>query len=242
MYEIYKITNVLNKKNYIGITSRGIEVRFKEHLAAARYGKDKYPFHSALKKYGEENFKIEVIDTCDTIEQARLLECKYIKIFHSYIQEDGYNATLGGDINAHLCGENSPRAKIDYDDFLEIKEQLETTNLFFKEIAEKIPGCSEKMIDEINRGLTWYNDTIEYPIRKNGKSISKIGEHNPASKLKEEQVIEIISLLKNTKESQALIAKKFNVHYNTICYINTCRIWKHLHSYNFNIRLESRKK
>ena len=53
---IYKITNNINQKSYIGKTERSIEVRYKEHLRHRNYLN--LPLYKAFNKYGIENFSI----------------------------------------------------------------------------------------------------------------------------------------------------------------------------------------
>lgn len=56
---IYKITNNLNNKIYIGQTSRTIAERFLEHINAANKGTLNTHLCRAMRKYGVENFKVE---------------------------------------------------------------------------------------------------------------------------------------------------------------------------------------
>ena len=58
MYLIYKITNNINNKNYIGLTSKTAEERFAQHIDCAVYHKDNFIFHQALRKYGYTNFTL----------------------------------------------------------------------------------------------------------------------------------------------------------------------------------------
>jgi len=60
---IYKITNTLNQKVYIGQTKRKVGIRFKEHMAHSKE-KSTYLAH-AINKYGVLNFKVEVLEECD---------------------------------------------------------------------------------------------------------------------------------------------------------------------------------
>ena len=63
MIGIYKITNNLNGKFYIG-RSNDIERRWKEHCSPTRYKTSNIPVEYAIHKYGKENFSLEVIEEC----------------------------------------------------------------------------------------------------------------------------------------------------------------------------------
>ena len=90
---IYKITNKLNGKIYIGKTNRSIEERFEEHCRdRLKQAKEKRPLYSAMNKYGVENFSIELVEETDISEER---EKYWIEYFGSF--KNGYNATLGGD-------------------------------------------------------------------------------------------------------------------------------------------------
>jgi group I intron endonuclease len=95
IYIIYKITNKLNGKCYIGITSRRICDRWNEHVANSK-GKRKRTskFYNAIAKYGRDGFSREIIDHASTESRARELEIHYIDKFNSF--ERGYNSNIGG--------------------------------------------------------------------------------------------------------------------------------------------------
>lgn len=93
---IYKITNLINNKVYIGKTVRTIEQRFKRHCYDAKKNPNtKNHFHRALLHYGSENFKIEQIDTAETPKELNEKEQYWINLYQS--KEFGYNMTPGGD-------------------------------------------------------------------------------------------------------------------------------------------------
>ena len=93
MSYIYKITNNVNGKIYIGKTNRSIEERFKEHCKDyLRRDCEKRPLYSAMRKYGIENFFVELIEETNNPE-AR--EKYWIEYYGSF--KNGYNATTGGD-------------------------------------------------------------------------------------------------------------------------------------------------
>lgn len=95
-YDVYKITNKTNNKVYIGITSKGLSARWKEHLYNAEHGCP-FKLHNAIRKYGKENFSIELIDFCNSWEELEEKEKYYISEYKSLQDEFGYNMTEGGD-------------------------------------------------------------------------------------------------------------------------------------------------
>lgn len=94
--EVYKITNKVTGKIYIGITNQGSGARYRKHWYDARTG-DPCPIHKSMAKYGEENFTLEIIDFAETYEELKEKEKYYIKKFNSIDRSIGYNLTEGGD-------------------------------------------------------------------------------------------------------------------------------------------------
>lgn len=87
---IYRITNKVNGKSYIGQTRNTVEFRWRQHINA----KDNKYFHKAIKKYGVENFKIETLECCN-VEDLDSKEIYYIAKYNTF-GENGYNLTKGG--------------------------------------------------------------------------------------------------------------------------------------------------
>lgn len=95
MIGIYKITNIINGKVYIG-QADDINRRWYHHKYYYQV-KDNL-IYRAMRKYGIENFSFEVIEEC-SIEALDEREIYYIEQYNSYInaeKSNGYNATLGG--------------------------------------------------------------------------------------------------------------------------------------------------
>jgi group I intron endonuclease len=90
---IYKATNRLNGKVYVGQTKSTLPKRKSEHKSAAR--KSDYAFHRALRKYGFENFDWEVLTEVGDLE-VNQREQELIKL-HGAFGPNGYNTTEGGD-------------------------------------------------------------------------------------------------------------------------------------------------
>lgn len=98
MSYIYKITNIKNNKIYIGKTNRTIEERFKEHCKDyKKRDYEKRPLYAAMRKYGAENFSIELVEETDNPEER---EKYWIEHYGSF--KNGYNATLGGDGKSYI--------------------------------------------------------------------------------------------------------------------------------------------
>ena len=98
---IYKFTNKINGKIYIG-QSIHIEKRFQEHCQQAKHS-PKTIFHTALQKYGIENFLFEIIELCED-SQLDDKEQYYINKYNS-LTPNGYNIQLGG-VDNHIVPED----------------------------------------------------------------------------------------------------------------------------------------
>lgn len=90
-YYIYKATNIINGKSYIGQT-RNYHTRVWQHLRC--YEKEDCAFHKALKEYGKDNFTWEIIETCNNRNKSIELEKHYIEFYDTY--HNGYNENRGG--------------------------------------------------------------------------------------------------------------------------------------------------
>lgn len=90
---IYKITNDVNNKVYIGQTRRSIAERWSVHKYRFQ-NKKNCPLYRAMEKLGVEHFNIELIEECPN---DKLIEHEkyWIKQYNSYL--DGYNGNIGGD-------------------------------------------------------------------------------------------------------------------------------------------------
>lgn len=112
---IYKITNKINNKVYIGVTIRTIAERYREHWS--RVEERKYlHLYSAMALYGKDAFFVERIDAANTKEELFDKERYWVKYYNSSSPDYGYNNTNGGE------GFKS----IDLDEELLIQRYLET--------------------------------------------------------------------------------------------------------------------
>ncbi len=91
---LYKVTNIINNKIYIGQTVDP-DSRWRGHIRDAK--NPKHPFHKAIHKYGSQNFNFEVIACCKGQDNANNAETLLVKQYDSFVNNDkGYNATHGG--------------------------------------------------------------------------------------------------------------------------------------------------
>ena len=153
MAQIYKITNLINNKIYIGETIRTIRVRWKEHKhEALKEGHGfTYPIHEAMRKYGIENFIIELLEECpDNIRYER--ESYYIKLYNSIDRNVGYNLVLEGSGGLLYSSE-------------EIKSAWDE-GLGINQIAERL-GCHKSVVSKRLRSIGVLEEEITQRISIN---------------------------------------------------------------------------
>jgi len=97
IYTIYKVTNLVNGKIYIGYTETSIQKRWLRHLECSRQY-SKTVLYNAIRKHGEKNFKIEEIyQSKDKTHTLKEMEEYFIKEYKSFFKFGrGYNMTYGG--------------------------------------------------------------------------------------------------------------------------------------------------
>lgn len=183
---IYKITNLINNKIYIG-KSINIENRFKNHRSA----NCNMMIHKAIQKYGIDNFSFEILEECKE-QELDDKEKYWINYFNSYLG-NGYNATPGGEGASHPVKISNYQLEL-------IINDLKNSNLSIKELAQKY-NVSTVTINAINNGRSRMINNIQYPIRYSNNYPSKE---------------ELYTLLKDTYGDINYIANIYNVHYMTV--------------------------
>lgn len=141
---IYKITNDVNDKIYVGKTLLNIQKRFSQHKAESLRNKnEKRPLYRAMNKYGCEHFYIELIEECP-IEILSDKEIYWINFYDSY--KNGYNATLGGDgkqiynyeaiVKEFLSGKSTKELTVEFDCCIDtIRKALHLANIDIKAVS-----------------------------------------------------------------------------------------------------------
>jgi len=128
---IYKATNLINGKTYIGQTIYSLKKRKREHGYQSKRGCDLY-FHRAIYKYGIENFKWEEMCCCFDIKGLNEMEVYFVTLCDSF--KNGYNMTYGGNNSLHSeetkqkMSRNSARAFLNKHHTEETKRRISRNN------------------------------------------------------------------------------------------------------------------
>lgn len=192
---VYKISNTVNDRVYVGLTTCSLEKRWREHKCAANTGSDK-PLYRAMRKYGIENFSIELLHKATSIEEMRAAELKYIQQFKSHALEEGYNLTDHGYNFGHvnrLTGDKIYNAKLTEDivAFIRDPKHWDKTNAQMLLIVKEHFGFAgaRDTIRDARRGDAWSHLNEKYaPIR--------VGQGNRKPPLTEEQRTKAAKTLK----------------------------------------------
>lgn len=203
---IYKITNLINGKCYIGQSVQP-DKRYWQHCNSAKNHKDNYPIHNAINKYGEDNFSFEILEWTEDYDNR---ERELIQYYNS-LSPNGYNVAEGG-ASLIMIGEKNAKNTVPTSIVPLIINDLKQNHMSDREIAKKY-NLTDKIIADINHGYTHKVDGQQYPIRIK-KGLQKLTEKQ-ADGIKED--------LLNSTLTFGEIAEKFNTTKNNISQINQGR-------------------
>lgn len=161
---IYKITNKLNNKIYIGKTERDVQTRWKEHVRHSTIYPN-IPLYRAILKYGEENFIIEIIEECSSqnIDNREIHWINYYNTYHG----QGYNCTGGGE------GGIKPAPQAEINEIAKRYLNGERLDLLCKEFHHDYEKIRKQLVEEKNITI----NTQAGPM-KNAKAIVAINPKN----------------------------------------------------------------
>lgn len=189
---IYKITNNINQKSYIGKTERTIEVRYKEHLRHKDY--IDLPLYRAMRKYGTENFSVEKLEECNNADLDNR-EIYWINFYKTY--SDGYNCTGGGEGGVKTYEE-------DLDEIIKRYQQGERLDLLCKEYHHDYNSIKPHLIE---KGVTI--DTNAGPA-KLSKAIAQIDPQT-------QEIIQIFPSISAAAKAICEPGKNYRAIINHIC-------------------------
>src|SRR5438876_1198871 len=126
---IYKITNLINQKIYIGLTTLSVERRWAKHIKDYKRNTYNSNLYKAFKKYGIQNFEIKQIDFCFSLKELSDKEIFWIKKLDSTNPTKGYNILTGG---ITFNSDNS----LDWWNRLSLKEK----EMYCQKISKRLQG------------------------------------------------------------------------------------------------------
>lgn len=184
-YYIYKITNLINNKIYIG------QRRCVKHPSLdIKYFGSGCEIIKAILKYGKNNFKKEIIEICQK-DELNKKEIYWISFYNSTDKKIGYNISLGGSVNPHTK---------------EIKKLLS------QKAKERWKNPSKKMLDGIERFKNskknphkWTEEEKQIQSEKSKKRFSNKENHPCFGKPKSEKTKEKISNTKKEKFKNGIL-------------------------------------
>ena len=212
---IYKITNQINNKIYIGqavnIRRRWTDHKYRSSIPNKEY--EKY-LYRAFRKYGLENFSFEILEEC-TREQLNERENYYILLYHSNDSQYGYNETSGYENPQYgLSGESHPGHKLTQEEVYYIREcynQHCDKNEIYQEFSDRL---SEGGFHKIWLGENWTTVHMDVYTKENKQYYlfqrnSHPGSLNSRAKLNENDVYDI-RLRKKNGEKSTEVYKDYN--------------------------------
>ena len=221
MIGVYKITNKLNNKCYIGI-STNIENRWEQHKNPYNWSRESNKLlYKAFQKYGLNNFNFDIIEECE-VSQLSQKEQFYISYYNSY--RNGYNMTAGGETNQ---GESHPKHKLNKEDIIDIRTRyanLERKNDVYQLYKERI---GESGFHKIWNNETWKNIKQEVYTPENKafhkNDTANKGSKNGRSKLTEQEVKNIRLRRKNGE----ILSNVYEDYKDKLTYKSFVNVWSY---------------
>lgn len=225
------------KKHYISSINTG--KRYSELTKD-----EKYPIRKASVKAPKSSM-IDTLSEKQIKEIIQLLEenkVKFEDIGKHYninresvgkINSGNFNHSFLGDITfpirtKHIRQEKGASSlKFSEKEINQIVQLIKNTNMTFTEIADKF-NTTSWTISMINNGHRYTKLLADetFPLRKDTVTT----QANSTSKLSEEDILKIIELLKDSKDSLRAIGKKFNIDNSVIARINNGKAWSNITS------------
>ncbi len=228
---IYKITNIITNKVYIG-SSKDIYSRWDKHIYDLRSGKHHSPhLQRAWDYYGNKRFKFEIIEKCD-LDNLLEREQYYINFYNSANSDYGYNISrLAGRITLNkeqidkiaktlsemFKGENAWCNIYSEQQIISLIEDLKTGDYSYNQLSE-IHNISYDVVASVASHSSWKYLTKDIIFPKPKTSSRK------NVKLKEDDIYSISALILNGLSNND-ISIMYNVNPKTISDIRNHKTW-----------------
>ena len=172
---VYKITNTVNDRVYVGLTAGPLRTRWVQHKCAANTNVDK-PLYRAMRKHGIDKFSIELLYTATSLEDMRDAELRYIKELNAHAADGGYNLTDHGFQHGKA---NQPVGEAMYNAkfteamvaFIRDPAHWDKTNAQMLDmvVAQFEFNGSRDAVRDVRRGDVWRHLNDKYPPVKVGQ-------------------------------------------------------------------------
>lgn len=218
---IYKITNLINGKNYIGQTIFSLKHRFRKHK---NENTGRMAIAKAIKKYGVENFRIEELELCQSQDELNEAECKWIEFYQSQAP-NGYNIRGGGGAHGKMAESSKAKLrgrKLSPETIVKMKKAKQNMS---EETRRKMSesGKGKKLSEKAKANLAKHralNRTLPIKHRR--------GEEHQNTTLTNNDVLRMRELHKNQNISGYRLGKMFSVSHSTACRILRRESWNHI--------------
>ena len=225
MKYIYVMTNRINGKKYVGQTNN-FNLRMNGHKSDAfnpHSHSYNYPLSRAIRKYGWENFDNRIIEEINDEEDFKYVDSRekfFIQYYNSMKSKNGYNITTGG--------AGCPKPNLTFEErvglskLFSLLDVLDIQNRMIKgekssTIIKDYPKLTRSMFDNINLGLNFKNENLEYPLHDYRKDLS--------IKFTIEEIHAIKKEIIEKKTPFKEIAEKWGVSLSTISFVNNGKQW-----------------
>lgn len=226
MIGIYKITNKINGKFYIG-QSNNINRRFQEHITKGQLSR--IPLDIAIQKYGKENFLYEILEEC-SIDQLNEKEKYWIEKLQA--TKYGYNCSTGGDQQS--IGENNGRSKLTEEDVRKIRIAY-NNHLKQKDVYKEFENIiTFNSFQNIWQGRSWSHIMPEVFTKENKEYYmykNSCGSNGIQAQFSDKEVIEIRKRYVNESANEIYKDYKGRVKYQTFQAMLWGRSYKNLPIY-----------
>lgn len=205
--QIYKITNLINDKIYIG----------KDTTSDKNYYGSGVLIKRAIKKYGIENFKKEILEECVSNNELCLKEKYWIDLFNSNNLKIGYNISKGGDGGDTLS--NNPNIEIIKSRISNVRKGKKYEDLFS---PDKIKQHKEKLSKQMSKRLK--GKTLEdlYGIERAKEIKEKQSKTRKEMASKTQKVIKIKPTFEEIEQKKINSLKKRYENINNVSILKKC--------------------
>lgn len=228
IYSLYRITNLVNGKVYIGCTTASIQERFYAHKQAAARGSN-LPIHHAIRKYGVEHFSI--VQICSALNKDAMYELER----HFIVEYDccrldgdkpGYNLTRGGEgfdsetaralINRRTANGTNPWAgPLGSAHSKALSERLKAEGRHPTQNPDWVEARANEVRERVRNGTHhWLGDEWGEKVRAKQKELVDSGSHHFQSEAHKRKIKERIESGEHyfTKKASCVLRQRSVIH------------------------------